>query len=140
MSGRPQIEIAESVELLKKFMKKQKRQLEYCKVWALYLLKSEREKTVRGVAKTMGRGESTIHRWLSQYKTGGIDNLLLNRQTIGRPKKIPVETVAKIQQELRDPEGFSSYQEIQIWLELLHDITCSYPVVYNLVKSELKSK
>jgi len=57
MSGRPQIEITESVEMLKKIMKKQKRQLEYCKFWALYLLKSEREKTVRGVAKTMGRGE-----------------------------------------------------------------------------------
>jgi len=140
MSGRPKIEITQSVELLKELMKKQNRTLEYCKVLALYLLKSEREKTVRGVAQSLGKGEATIHRWLSQYKTGGIENLLLNRQTIGRPKKIPVETVAKIQQELRDTEGFSSYKEIKIWLELLQDITCSYGVVYNLVKSELKSK
>ncbi len=140
MSGRPKIEITESVELLKGLMNKQKIKLEYCKVLALYLLKSEREKTVRGVAKTLGKGEATIHRWLSQYKTGGIENLLLNRQTIGRPKKFSVETVAKLQQELQDTEGFSSYKEIKIWLELILDITGSYGVVYNFVKSELKSQ
>lgn len=97
MSGRPKIEIIESVETLKSLMKKQNRILEYNKVLTLYLLKSGEQKTVRGVARNLGRGETTIHRWLKLYREGGMENLLQNRQTVGRPKKFSAETVAIIQ-------------------------------------------
>jgi transposase len=42
----------------------------------------------------LGKSETTIHRWLFQYKEGGIENLLKNRQIFGRPKKFSVEVVA----------------------------------------------
>ena len=119
MVGRPKIEIVESVERLQELLKQQKKVLNYNKVLTLYLLKSEQAKTVRGVANLLGKGEASIHRWLAQYRKGGMENLLKNRQTIGRPKKFSVETVAKIQQELRDPEGFSSYKEVNLWLRII---------------------
>ena len=88
MSGKPKIEIIESVETLKKLMNKQKKVLDYKKVLTLYLLKSKQVETIRGVAQTLGKGEATIHRWIKLYKQGGIDHLLKERKPTGRPKKI----------------------------------------------------
>jgi transposase len=62
---------------------------------------------VRHLAVLMGRGERTIHRWLSFYKKGGIECLLSEENPPGRPKK-----VALLQKELKDPVGFTSYKEI----------------------------
>ncbi|WP_293143477.1 MULTISPECIES: helix-turn-helix domain-containing protein [unclassified Microcoleus] len=108
MSGRPHIKITESIEVLLEIRKKQKRILAYNKVQMLYLFQSRQVETVREVSSFLGKSETTIHRWLFQYKEGGIENLLKNRQIFGRPKKKSVEVAAALQQELRDPEGFSS--------------------------------
>lgn len=140
MAGRPKIEIVESVENLQVMLKQQKRILEYNKVLMLYLFKTEQVQTVREVAKMFGKSEPTIHRWLAQYRKGGIDNLLTNRQTVGRPKKFSVETVARIQRELRDPEGFSSYKEVDLWLRVVQEIQSSYGALYRLIRYDLKSK
>ena len=91
MSGRPHITIAESVEVLVELMKQQKRILAYNKVQMLYLFASKQVETVRAAASILGKSEPTLHRWLFQYKEGGIENLLKNRQIFGRPKKKSVE-------------------------------------------------
>ena len=140
MSGRPSIEIQESIETLKDLMKAQKTILNQNKVQALYLLKSKQALTVRKTAELLNKGETTIHRWLKMYKDGGIENLLLIRKSSGRPISINVEIAAKIQQELRDPEGFRSYKEIQLWLYLIQDIAIKYINIYKFVKYELKAK
>lgn len=140
MAGRPKIEITESVEDLLTILKEQKRILEHNKVLTLYLFKSGQAKTVREVARILGKGETTIHRWLAEYREGGIGNLTRNRQVVGRPKKYSVETVARIQQELKDPEGFSSYKEVDFWLRAVLGIASSYQALYKLIKWELKSK
>ena len=61
----PKIDIVESVEDLKKLMKQQKSSLAYAKVQSLYFLKMGEVETVPHLAVLMGRGERTIHRWLS---------------------------------------------------------------------------
>ena len=86
MSGRPNIKITESVEYLQMILKKQTRILAYNKVQMLYLFQSKQVSNVREVAAFLGKGEATIHRWLFQYKQGGLENLLKNRQVFGRPK------------------------------------------------------
>ena len=116
MSGRPKIDIVESSETLKKLMKYQKTSLGYSKVLSLYLLKSNQAKTVREIAHLLGKGETTIHRWFSFYRTGGIDFLLKERKSSGRPKKLSVETAARVQQELRaESEKVNKYQKISYW-------------------------
>jgi transposase-like protein len=97
MSGRPHITITEAVEVLLEIRKQQKRILAYNKVQMLYLFQSKQVETVREVASVLGKSETTIHRWLFQYKEGGIENLLKNRQIFGRPKKFSVEVVASLQ-------------------------------------------
>jgi transposase len=140
MSGVSKIAIAETASSLKSLMKKQKNALSYAKVQALYLLKIKAVETIRYLAVMMGRSESTIHYWLQLYRDGGIEKLLEEPLKTGRPKKLDVETVAKIQQELAEPEGFISYQEIQTWLLICQDLEISYSTVHRVVRYELKSK
>ncbi len=59
MSGRPSIEIRESIETLKDLMKAQKTILNQNKVQALYLLKSQQALTVRKTAELLNKGETT---------------------------------------------------------------------------------
>ncbi|NBD16694.1 MAG: hypothetical protein GVY04_11305 [Cyanobacteria bacterium] len=42
--------------------------------------------------------------------------------------------------ELNDPEGFSSYKEVQRWLKVMEDVEMSYGGVHNLIRYQLKSK
>lgn len=140
MSGVPKIEITESVEELKLLMKQQKSGLGYAKVQSLYLLKIKVVENVNYLAVIIGRGESTIHRWLQLYKTGGLSLLLEEPLKTGRPKKLEIETVAQLQKELSDPEGFNSYQEIQLWLLSCLDIEISYSTLHRIVRYELQSK
>jgi transposase len=140
MSGVSKIEIVESVTELKMLMKQQKTGLRYAKVQSLYLLKIKAVENVNYLAIIIGRGESTIHRWLHLYRNGGLSLLLEEPLKTGRPKKLEIETVAKLQQELSDPEGFKSYREVQLWLFICQDIEISYATVHRLVRYELNSK
>lgn len=140
MSGVPKIEIAESVETLKSLLKKQKTALNHAKVQSLYLLKIKVAETVRYLAVIMGRSESTIHYWLQLYKAGGMIKLLEEPPRTGRPKKLEIETIAKIQKEISDLEGFNSYKEIKLWLSVCQNIEISYPTVHRIVRYELKGK
>ncbi len=140
MSGVSKIAIAESAGFLKTLMKKQKVALNYAKVQALYLLKIQVAETIRYLAVIMGRSESTIYYWLQLYRDGGLEKLLEEPPKTGRPKKLDIETVAKIQQELSEPLGFKSYLEIQLWLWLCQDIKISYSTIHRIVRYELRGK
>lgn len=91
MTGIPKIEIAESVEMLKNLLKKQKTALNFVKVQALYLLKIQAVETVRYLAVIVGRSEATVHEWLHLYKTGGLEKLLEEHPKSGRPKQPSVK-------------------------------------------------
>ena len=140
MSGVPKIEIIESVAELKLLMKQQKTGLGYAKLQSLYLLKIKAVENINYLAVILGRGESTVHRWLQLYKQGGLDLLLEAPPKTGRPKKLDIETVAKIKHELSDPEGFISYREIQLWLLACQDLEISYSTIHRIVRYELQSK
>jgi len=90
--------------------------LGFVKVQSLYLWKIGAVETVRHLAVLVGRTERTVYRWLEIYRDSGIEELLTERPKTGRPKKLTVEQVSKLQQELRDPQGFKSYKKVQIWL------------------------
>lgn len=140
MTGLLKIDIAESVEELRDLMKQQETSLNFAKVQSLYLLKINAVETVRYLAILVGRSERTAHRWLSSYREGGIERLLWEPEPQGRPKKVSVEEVAMIQNELKDPQGFTSYKEIHFWASIFQGIEASYMTIYRLVKEELQAK
>ncbi|NET66435.1 MAG: helix-turn-helix domain-containing protein [Moorea sp. SIO1G6] len=140
MTGVANLNVIESPERLLKLMNQQKTALGFAKVQSLYLWKIGAVETVRHLAVLVGRTERTIHRWLEIYRQSGIEELLKEKPKTGRPKKLKIEQVAKLQQELRDPAGFKSYKEVQLWIFIFWEIWLSYSTVHRIVNQELKAK
>jgi len=140
MSRVIKLEISETQEELQKLLRKQKTGSGKERVQALYLLKTRQVETVQHLAVVLGRGRITIQRWLKLYREGGLSNLLEERKSSGRPKKIPLDMRSLIAKELSDPEGFKSYEEIRTWLLAEFGMEVSYKVVHEVVRYKLKAK
>ena len=110
------------------------------KLQALYWLKTKKLYTVTQIADLLGRHRVTVERWLNQYQKQGLEAILKRKKSPGRPRAIPPEIVAQLQEELKEPEGFSSYQEVQQWLKVFYDLDIKYRTVHELVRYQLKSK
>lgn len=133
------IEITEGAESLKKLLVQQKDKRSYQRVQALYLLKIQQVETVEHLAIIIGCSRSTVQRWLSQYRSGGLAKMLEVRSSPGKEPLIPQWAVERLKVEVSDPEGFTSYKEVKIWLEALLDVKVKYDVVHHLVHNKLKA-
>lgn len=140
MSGVLKIEIIESEATLKKLLTQQKNTKTLERVQVLYWLKTKQASSVGHLAAMVGHHPTTVSRWLSKYRRGGLKALLTIESSPGRPADIPLEALARLKEELSDPEGFSSYGEIQTWLETVCDVKASYKVVHDTVRYRLKAK
>ena len=141
MSGVVKIEITESAETLKKLLTNASTPQEKERIQTIYWLKTETVKTVKEIAVMLGRNRVTIQKWLHKYRTGGINLLLKSKRNKGgRPRLIPAEAITKLKEELKNPSGFSSYSEIQVWLKTCFDIDVAYRTVNELVRYKLKAK
>jgi len=107
MTGVAKLNIVESPQRLLELMNQQKTALGFAKVQSLYLWKIGAVETVRHLAVLVGRTERTIYRWLKIYRSSGIDELLKERPKTGRPKKLTIEEVSKLQQELREAKSLA---------------------------------
>ena len=72
MAGITNIEIQESVEELEQLVKHYKKARLKERIQALYLIKAQGMK-VCAIAKTLGKHRATVHRWLADYREGGIE-------------------------------------------------------------------
>lgn len=140
MSGVLKIEIVESEETLFKLLSQQKTAKTQQRVQVLYWLKTKQANSVGHLAAMLGRHSTTVSRWLSKYRQGGIKALLTIQSSPGRTPSIPPDILPRLKKELSDPEGFSSYGEIQTWLETVHNLNVSYKVVHDTVRYRLKAK
>jgi transposase len=104
----------------------------------LYLLKSQQVKTVKQLAELIGRHRITVQGWLRTYREGGLEELLGEKLPGGRKSSIPPWAIAQLTAKLEESPTFSTYREIQAWLELELEIKVSYDVVYYLVHDKLK--
>lgn len=96
--------------------------------------------TVTQAAAQGGHHRTTVSRWLSQYRKGGLEHLLAQPYRPGRPPVIDGELLAALKRELEDPEGFQSYGEIQHWLAVVHGKEIPYKTVHQTVRYRLKAK
>lgn len=139
VSGRVKLNIIESAQTLKTLLGQQKTATGKERVQALYLLKTKQVETVQHLAVVLGRNRVTVQRWLSRYRQGGLNQLLEVGKSTGRTALIPAQVVERIKQELLEPEGFSSYEEVRLWLAAELGIQVKYDVVHNLVHDKLKA-
>ena len=141
MSGVVKIEITESAETLKKLLKNACTPQEKERIETIYWLKTNTVSTVTQIAIMLGRNRVTVQKWLGKYREGGLNLLLEPKKNLGgRPRSIPFHVREKLQQELRNPEGFESYDEIRLWLKTCFEIDVAYRTVHQLVRYELKAK
>ena len=105
---RTKIQISETEEELKRLLLQSTDSRIKEKLQALYWLKTKKLYTVTQIADLLGRHRVTVERWLDQYRKNGIEGILTRKKSPGRPRAVPPEIVVQLQEELKDPEGFSS--------------------------------
>ena len=140
MSRTIKIEIIESApELLEQLKLAQNQEVKE-RVQTLYWLKTKQVESTGAIAALIGKHRTTVSRWLSRYRNGGLKALLTQGKKTGRTRKIPSAIVQKLQRELQEEQGFSSYKEVQKWLKSVEGIEMSYTGVHHVVRYRLKAK
>ena len=134
------INITETEAEIKALLGKVKDAHSHGKLQALYWLKTQTVETVSSIAVRVGKHRTTVQRWLSSYRQGGRAKLLSQKKRSGRPRTLNPETLDRLEKELQEPEGFSSYKEIHRWLTSCCEIEVSYRTVHPWVRSRLKGK
>lgn len=140
MTGIIKIEINESPEELLEELKNSENIELKERIQALYWLKTHQVESTGAIASLTGKHRTTISRWLSQYRKGGLKGLLSQGKKTGRARKMPKEVEEKLERELGEEEGFSSYKEVQTWLKAIEGIEMSYTGVHQIVRYRLKGK
>jgi transposase len=140
MARRLVLEIQETAEYLEKSLKQAKRGSHKERLQLLWWLKTGQVTQHQELSERLGRSPATITRWLKQYRTGGLANLLTVKTAPGAERKIQGEALAKLKQRLQSNEGFTSYQAIVEWLEQECGLKLKYNTVSRFVREQLKAK
>ena len=112
MTGKLKIEISESIETLSTLLKQEKNLKRKERIQALYWIKSNLVKTIANLAALSGKHRTTVSRWLSSYREGGLQKMLDIYTSSGRKPEIPPEIQQVLINELTEKEGFSSYKVV----------------------------
>lgn len=70
----------------------------------------------------------------------GMSGLLQIKTSPGKPSKLPLQVVERLQARLQERFGFRSYGEIQEWLQQECDVQAAYATVHGIVHYKLQSK
>jgi transposase len=139
--GRPFIiEITESEADLKKRLQQAREAVHKEKLQMLWWLKSGQVTQQQEIGNRLGRDKSTVTLWLQKYRRGGLVELLQINKAPGNERKIKGEVLADLQEQLQNPEGFSSYGAIVEWLEQKQGLVVEYGTVYATVRYLLGAK
>jgi transposase len=106
----------------------------------LYLLASGQAQTRRDVAQLLGVHRNTIGHWLARYEAGGLEALLDVYVPAGKPLSLPPDVLAAIEQALRQPAGFASYEALRQWVKQTHHLEVNYHTRYAMVRTRFKAK
>lgn len=141
MTGRPfQVTVTESLEQLEKSLRYARSASQKERLQMLVWLKRGEVNSRGELAERCQRDKATITRWISRYRQGGLSALLSKRTAPGATRKIQGEALEKLKTRLAEAEGFSSYIEIQQWLEQTCQLRVEYGTLYRVVRYELKAK
>ena len=71
---------------------------------------------------------------------GGVDALLATYIPPGKPVSLTPAVLASLEQALRRPEGFASYEALRQWVRQTHGVEVKYQTLYTLVRVRFKAK
>jgi transposase len=106
----------------------------------LYLLASGQARSRQDVAHLLGVHRNTLGRWLALYSAGGVNALLAIYVPAGKPVSLAPAVLASLEQALRRPEGFASYEALRQWVRRTHGVEVNYKTLYRLVRTRFRAK
>lgn len=134
------LEIAEEAEYLEKSLKQARSGRQKERLQMLWWVKSGQIQHRQEISERLSRSSSTITRWLSCYRSGGLSALLEEKKAPGAAPHIQGEALEKLKQQLESEEGFRSYAAIVEWLKRECGLELKYETVRHFVKETLKAK
>jgi transposase len=106
----------------------------------LYLLASGQAHSRQEVAQLLGVHRNTIGRWLASYGTGGLQALLATYVPAGKSVSLAPAILASLEEALRRPEGFASYEALRQWVRRTHGVEVKYKTLYAMVRKRFRAK
>jgi transposase len=132
--------ISEDAETLKQRLQREHDGRKKPRLQMLYLLASGQAQSRLAVAQLLGVHRNTIGHWLALYAAGGLDTLLALYVPAGKPLSLPPAVLAAIEQALRQPAGFASYEALRRWVKQTHQLDVNYHTLYTIVRTKFKAK
>lgn len=110
------------------------------RIQMLLLIKSKRLCYYNQIADRLGFNKNSIFSWASLYADKGIEGLLTVNSGGNNPSKITPEIHAAIEQRLNDPSRpFTSYRDLQFWVQDNYLPTANYHTLNKYVKRHFKA-
>jgi transposase len=106
----------------------------------LYLLASGQAHSRQDVAQLLGIHRHTIGRWLASYAAGGLQALWATYVPAGKPVSLAPAVLASLEEALRRPEGFASYEALRRWVRRTHGVEVNYKTLYAMVRTRFRAK
>lgn len=132
-------EIQEKEEELKLEMNKEKDTRKKERLMFLYIIKSSQARVMTKVSKILGKDRATMRNWALKYKNGGKKELLKRETSNGVPGILTKEELSKLDEKLKSPEGFISYEGVRVWIREEFNKEMTYNGVFDLCKYRLKA-
>jgi transposase len=132
--------ITEDAEPLKQRIQRERDGRKQSRLQMLYWLASGHAHTRQQVAQLLGVHRNTMGHWLALYAAGGLDALLDLDVPAGKPLSLPPAVLSALEQALRRPAGFASYEALRQWIKPTHRLDVNYHTLYTIVRTKLKAK
>lgn len=105
-----------------------------------YLLVTRQARERQEVARLLGGHRQTIGRWLARDAAGGLDALLAPSIPPGKPVSLAPAVLASLEQALRRPEGFASYEALRPWVRQTPGLEVTDTTLSTLVRVHFTAK
>jgi len=139
MAARKDLIIKERIEELKQLFHRHPFHL-HGRIMMLYLIKSGITNHTGDLASRLLVKRRVIQTWKSLYATGGIEQLLNYQRGKHKTGIITAEISVKIKEQLSSPtSAFTSYKQLQQWVQENHLPNVSYRIVNHHAKIKLKA-
>ena len=141
MGKKAELEIRESSSELKKLLLKQKTIKGEKRIKCLLDIKSSKFDTRQDLADSLHLHIRTLERWVSDYKNGGIELLLIDKPKNKQSKIITPAIHKGLEKRVNDPHHpFLGYWDAQNWVKQQYGLEVKYQRIREYLKQHFKTK
>lgn len=141
MARLAKLSIEESVRDLRTLLKRQSNHKNISRLQTLIYIQENRFKTREELSEHIGVNRRTVERWLSDYRLGGLDMMLVTGKRNRRSSLIPDHIHEALEQRVMDRElGFSSYIEAKRWVASEYGLELKYNTIREHLIRHFKTK